>query len=44
MGEGNYFVGRSTQGGADFVSLALGYYLSGFQPFQSACISANQRL
>ena len=26
--------GRFTQGGADFVSLALGYFLSGFQPFQ----------
>jgi hypothetical protein len=23
-----------TQGGARFTSLALGYYLSGFQPFQ----------
>ena len=23
---------------------ALGYYLSGFQPFESACISVNQRL
>jgi len=26
--------GRLTQGGARFTSLALGYFLSGFQPFQ----------
>jgi hypothetical protein len=32
-----------TQGGARFTSLALGYYLSGFQPCESAVISVNQR-
>jgi hypothetical protein len=29
------FIGRLTQGGARFTSLALGYHLSGFQPFNS---------
>jgi hypothetical protein len=37
----NNFVGRLTQGGADFVSLALGYHLSGFQPCESVCIGVH---
>jgi len=30
-----------TQGGARFTSLALGYHLSGFQPFQLAASSGR---
>jgi len=30
----NYSVRRFTRDGADFVSLALGYFLSGFQPLR----------
>lgn len=31
------FVGRFNEGGAEFVSLALGYCLSGFQPLKIVC-------
>jgi len=37
-GEGERFIGRLTQGSADFVSLALGYLLPGFQPLKAGAV------
>jgi hypothetical protein len=42
--QGLIFLERLTQGKRSGTSAALGYHLSGLQPFESASISVHQRL